>query len=78
MAKSKKVECIVCNKSESFADNKDITYNKWNILAWDVGTGEPICVCTKCDYPPENKEEENVKPSKKQQRKDGNGSEFFE
>ena len=49
------IECAECGKKESFGDAKDITFAHWTILAWMVKTGEPVCVCEKCDYDPSNK-----------------------
>ena len=50
MAARWKLECMTCGKSESFMDSKDIAQAKWTILAWDVKTAEPKCVCEKCEY----------------------------
>jgi len=47
----KKLHCVMCDKTESFNDAKDITNNHWTILAWDVGSGLPRIVCSKCVYP---------------------------
>lgn len=50
MAIREEVECIECGKKETFADIKDITYSHWKILAWNVKTVQPVCVCDKCEY----------------------------
>lgn len=51
MANNKiKVNCMVCETNASFDDAKDVTYSKWKIIAWNVNTSEPKCVCPKCDY----------------------------
>lgn len=50
MAKKWEVSCIVCGKRNSFGDEKDITFSKWKIVAWNVNTSEPKCVCDKCEY----------------------------
>ena len=44
------LECITCGKKESFNDSKDISHAKWSIIAWNVKSNEPKCVCDKCDY----------------------------
>jgi hypothetical protein len=41
---------MVCETKGSFDDAKDVTYSKWKIIAWNVNTSEPKCVCPKCDY----------------------------
>jgi len=59
MAKRWTVNCVVCDKKESFADSHDIRQAKWKVLAWIVPSGEPRCVCETCVYHP------IVQPSKK-------------
>ena len=49
-------KCQVCGKKESFDDTHDISHAKWKVIAWDVKTAEPACVCNECEYPPEKKE----------------------
>lgn len=44
------LECCECGKRESFGDAKDIIFAKWKIIAWDVKTADPKCVCDKCEY----------------------------
>jgi len=44
------VICSECGKKESFGDAKDITFAHWQILAWNVKSGEPLCCCQNCDY----------------------------
>lgn len=45
-----KVECVECDKKESFMDMKDITYSKWKIIAWMLPSGDPRVVCPNCEY----------------------------
>lgn len=52
MTKRFKCKCVVCNKSEMFEDEVDIRHSKWKILAWNVATGEPICLCSECEWKP--------------------------
>lgn len=52
MIKRFKVKCIECGKVETFEDEIAIKYVKWKILAWKVDTGDPICLCDKCEYEP--------------------------
>ena len=47
-----RLECLECGKKESFGDTHDISQSKWRILAWNVKTAEPMCVCEKCEYIP--------------------------
>ena len=47
-----KIECVMCKRKESFGDAKDIIYAHWKILAWNIGSAEPICECDKCEYKP--------------------------
>jgi hypothetical protein len=50
MAKNLLIECNECGTKESFEDSKAITYARWKIIAWNVKTGDPKCVCNKCEY----------------------------
>lgn len=50
MASRYSIKCMECGKAEEFGDTKDITFAKWRIFAWNVGSGEPICLCPKCEY----------------------------
>ena len=50
-----KIKCIVCDKKDSFEDAKDVLRSHWQILSWNVGTGEPICICDTCEYNPTKK-----------------------
>lgn len=52
MTKRLKIKCVECNKSELFEDEVDIRHAKWKILAWNVATGDPVCLCDKCEYKP--------------------------
>lgn len=45
------VSCAYCDRKEKFVDNKDITYNKWHIIGWNVATAHAIVVCDKCPAP---------------------------
>jgi len=47
-----KVKCLCCNKIDTFEDAKSITYARWRIIGWDVGTAEPKVSCPACDYFP--------------------------
>lgn len=47
-----KILCVVCGKKDSFEDEKAVTSAHWQILSWNVGTGEPICICDVCEYNP--------------------------
>ena len=60
MIKRLKCKCIECNKSDTFEDDVDIRRTKWTILAWNVATGEPICLCDKCEWKPVGKNENSV------------------
>lgn len=44
------IKCDLCGAQQKFKDEKDIRYAKWKILAWIVNTGEPLCLCDKCEY----------------------------
>ena len=46
-----KVVCTYCDRKDSFGDYKDITYNRWHIVAWNVADGFPIVCCDKCPLP---------------------------
>jgi len=50
MAAKWKIPCIICGKKECFNDPEDITFAKWKILGWDIGSNTPVCVCNKCEY----------------------------
>jgi hypothetical protein len=45
-----KVKCVECYAENTFSDSKDVTFAHWQIFGWNVGTGEPICICNKCEY----------------------------
>ena len=57
MNKRWQVECFECKKKMSFDDEKDISHAGWNVLAWLVPSGEPLCTCKDCEY--------NTQPTKK-------------
>ncbi len=44
------IKCSECGKQNEFNDSKDITYAHWQIISWNVRTGEPICVCDGCNF----------------------------
>ena len=44
------VQCMICNKKSKFVDAKDVTQSHWTIIAWKVPSGEPTCICDKCEY----------------------------
>lgn len=50
MADKYKIKCSECDKQDTFLDDKDITYHKWKIIAYDVGKCEPIVICPNCEY----------------------------
>jgi len=50
MAQRYRIKCMVCGKSGTFADEKDIQQSHWRVVAWDVKNGDPMCVCDKCEY----------------------------
>lgn len=57
MPKKDKIKCVQCGAVEFFEDEVDIRYSKWIILAWNVGTGDPVCLCSKCEWKPVGKNE---------------------
>jgi len=50
-----KINCAECDKKDSFEDAKSINYSKWRIIGWILPSGEPLCVCEKCEYGDRNK-----------------------
>lgn len=57
MGNKKTIKCVVCEKSESYIDVKDLKYDGWKVLGWDMNKNEPVCVCKKCEYPVEKRKE---------------------
>lgn len=50
MNKKFHLKCVVCNQSGIFEDEVDIRQSRWRIIAWDVKTADPKCVCNTCEY----------------------------
>jgi hypothetical protein len=79
------VSCAYCERKEKFIDTKDITYNKWHIIGWNVATGLAIVLCDKCPAPfwAKKDEEERIqkrtrrtsKTVEKTEREEGDGRE---
>lgn len=44
------IACMVCGKKDTFEDTHDLSQHKWQIIAWNVKTAEPKCVCDECEY----------------------------
>lgn len=42
------IECSNCKKTDKFEDSRAIEMSKWIILAWDIKSGYPVCLCDKC------------------------------
>ncbi len=55
------LKCSECGAKESFFDSKDITYNKWYIIAWLIKENEPLVVCPNCDYKKPNSRKKKSK-----------------
>lgn len=56
MARKIEIKCNECGVKESFDDSRAIVYAKWKIIAWDVHSGDPKCVCRECEYGKPKKE----------------------
>ena len=55
-------ECVMCGTKMTFSDTRDINQAHWTILAWELPSGEPVCVCSECEYgKPKKKTNENTK-----------------
>ena len=51
MSKFLELQCCECETKKKFVDAKDVTFQKWSIIAWNVSTSNPTIVCTKCILP---------------------------
>jgi len=51
MAKFIELQCCECETKQKFVDVKDITFQKWRIIAWNVSASLPIVACSKCVLP---------------------------
>ena len=51
MASKYRLKCEVCEKAQSFHDEKDIGQCHWTIIAWEIESNQPRVTCPKCDYP---------------------------
>lgn len=71
MAKKYHIKCIQCDKPEVFGDEIDIRQAKWRIIAWNVKSGDPKCVCNKCEY---NGVTDNDTPSRKRKNNLSSGN----
>lgn len=62
MSKFLELQCCECEAKKKFVDAKDVSFQKWRIIGWNVGTTNPIVACDKCVLPWE-------KPSKTEYKK---------
>ena len=51
MSKFLELQCCECETKKKFVDAKDVTFQKWRIVAWNVSTANPIVACNKCILP---------------------------
>ena len=51
MPKFLELQCCECETKKKFVDAKDVTFQKWRIVAWNVSTANPIVACDKCILP---------------------------
>ena len=51
MPKDLELRCALCDEKKRFVDAKDVTFRQWNIIGWNVNSGNPIVSCTECGVP---------------------------
>jgi len=51
MSKLLDLQCCECDTKKKFVDVRDIKFQNWRVIGWNVSTAQPIIACNKCVLP---------------------------